>query len=52
MIESLVFSNQDLASTIKEIDILIKSQSEYIVKYVCHFEFSNRPFIVTYFYEV
>jgi hypothetical protein len=52
MIESLVFSNEDLVSKIKEIEFLIKSDSKYILKYIGHFEFKNRPCIVTSFYKV
>ena len=52
MIESLVFSNEDLVSKIKEIEFLIKSESKYILKYIGHFVYEKRPCIVTYFYKV
>ena len=54
-IGALFFSDEDLKSSIKEIkeiDFLIKYQSEFIVKYIGHFVYKSRPCIVTSFYKV
>ena len=39
----LVMDGDDLKSLVKEIDILIKYQNKYIVKYIAHFVYKNRP---------
>ena len=52
MTDTLVSPHQDLVSTIKEIEFLIKCQNKYIIEYICHFPYERRPCIVTYFYRV
>ena len=52
MIKTLVLTKKDLKEMLKEIEFLISYQNKYIVKYIDHFIYENRPCIVTQFYNV